>query len=87
VVQVLNEYPKMRVSIEGHTDNVGGERANVRLSQLRAQAVRDYLASKGIAPSRLEAVGFGPTKPLASNKTAKGKAKNRRTEFKVIALE
>jgi outer membrane protein OmpA-like peptidoglycan-associated protein len=87
VVQVLKDFPKMRVSIEGHTDDVGGERPNVRLSQLRAQAVRDYLVSKGIAASRLEAVGYGPTKPIASNKTAKGKAKNRRTEFKVLALE
>jgi OmpA-OmpF porin, OOP family len=87
VVQVLNDFPKMRVSIEGHTDNVGGEGHNMRLSQRRAEAVRDYLVSKGISPSRLQAVGYGPTKPLASNKTAKGKAKNRRTEFKIVAVE
>jgi outer membrane protein OmpA-like peptidoglycan-associated protein len=87
VVQVLNDFPKMRVSIEGHTDNVGGEKTNLRLSQRRAEAVRDYLVSKGISPSRLEAVGYGPTKPLMSNKTARGKAKNRRTEFKVISIE
>jgi len=87
VAQVLRDFPKMRVSIEGHTDNVGGESANMRLSQRRAEAVRDYLVSKGVSPSRLEAVGYGPTKPLASNKTAKGKAKNRRTEFRITALE
>jgi OOP family OmpA-OmpF porin len=88
VVQVLQrDFPKMRVSIEGHTDNVGREAANTRLSQRRAEAVRDYLVSKGISPSRLEAVGYGPTKPIASNKTVKGKARNRRTEFKVLSLE
>jgi outer membrane protein OmpA-like peptidoglycan-associated protein len=87
VAQVLNDFPKMRVSIEGHTDNVGGEAQNLRLSQRRAEAVRDYLVAKGTSPARLEAIGFGPTKPLASNKTAKGKAKNRRTEFRIVALE
>ncbi len=87
VVQALNDFPKMRVSIEGHTDNVGGEAPNMRLSQRRAEAVRDYLVSKGISPGRLEAIGYGPTKPLASNKTARGKAKNRRTEFRIISLD
>jgi OmpA-OmpF porin, OOP family len=87
VVQVLNDFPKMRVSIEGHTDNTGGEVTNMRLSQRRAEAVRDYLVSKGISPGRLDAVGYGPTKPIMSNKTARGKGKNRRTEFKIVALE
>ncbi len=87
VAQVLNDFPKMRVSIEGHTDTVGGEAMNMRLSQSRAEAVRDYLVAKGISPDRLEAIGFGPTKPVASNKTAKGKAQNRRTEFRVISFE
>jgi outer membrane protein OmpA-like peptidoglycan-associated protein len=87
VVQVLNDFPKMRVSIEGHTDNVGGEAMNMRLSQARAEAVRDYLVAKGVSPDRLEAIGYGPTKPIASNKTVKGKAQNRRTEFRVLALE
>jgi OmpA-OmpF porin, OOP family len=87
VAQVLNDFPKMRVSIEGHTDTVGGEASNMRLSQKRAEAVLDYLVAKGISPERLEAVGYGPTKPIASNKTVKGKAKNRRTEFRIVALE
>jgi outer membrane protein OmpA-like peptidoglycan-associated protein len=87
VAAVLVDFPKMRVSIEGHTDNVGLEKANMKLSQKRAEAVRDYLISRGIAPARLEAHGYGPTRPIASNKTAKGKAKNRRTEFRVVALE
>ncbi len=87
VAQVLNDFPKMRISIEGHTDTVGKEAANMRLSQKRAEAVLDYLVSKGISPERLEATGFGPTKPVASNKTAKGRAQNRRTEFRIVALE
>jgi OOP family OmpA-OmpF porin len=87
VVQALNEFPKIRVSIEGHTDNIGGETSNMRLSQRRAEAVRDYLVSKGISPDRLEAVGYGPTKPIVSNKTVRGKAKNRRTEFKIVSPE
>ncbi len=87
VSQVLNDFPKMRVSIEGHTDSVGKEASNMRLSQRRAEAVLDYLVSKGISPDRLEANGFGPTKPVASNKTARGRAQNRRTEFRIVALE
>jgi OmpA-OmpF porin, OOP family len=87
VVSAMNDFPRMKVSIEGHTDPVGGEASNMRLSQRRAEAVLDYLISKGISPDRLEAVGFGPTKPIASNKTASGRAKNRRTEFRITALE
>jgi outer membrane protein OmpA-like peptidoglycan-associated protein len=87
VAQVLGDFPKMRISIEGHTDNIGGEGANMKLSQRRAEAVRDYLVSRGVSPARLEAIGYGPTKPIASNKTPKGKAKNRRTEFRIVALE
>ncbi|HET8542432.1 MAG TPA: OmpA family protein [Anaeromyxobacter sp.] len=87
VVEALTDFPKIRVSIEGHTDSVGGEAMNMRLSQRRAEAVRDYLVAKGIPPDRLEAIGFGPTKPIASNKTARGKAQNRRTEFRIVSME
>jgi OmpA-OmpF porin, OOP family len=87
VVQVLGDYPKMHVSIEGHTDSVGGEAMNMRLSEARANAVREYLTSKGVAADRLDAVGYGPTKPIASNKTVKGRAANRRTEFRIVSME
>jgi len=87
VVQVLKDYPAMRLSIEGHTDSVGGEAMNMKLSQARAEAVRDYLAAKGVAGDRLEAVGYGPTKPIASNKTAPGRGQNRRTEFRIVSME
>jgi outer membrane protein OmpA-like peptidoglycan-associated protein len=59
----------------------------MRLSQRRAQAVLDYLVSKGVSPDRLEAIGFGPTKPVASNKTARGRGLNRRTEFRILSME
>jgi outer membrane protein OmpA-like peptidoglycan-associated protein len=87
VVQVLNDFPKMHVSIEGHTDSVGTESSNMRLSEHRAEAVRDYLVAKGVARERLESAGYGPTKPIASNKTEKGRASNRRTEFRIVAME
>jgi outer membrane protein OmpA-like peptidoglycan-associated protein len=86
VVQVLNDYPKMHVRIEGHTDNVGGESSNLKLSQKRAESVKAYLVSKGIAEDRLEAVGYGLTRPVASNRTAKGRAQNRRTEFHIVSM-
>jgi outer membrane protein OmpA-like peptidoglycan-associated protein len=87
VAQVLQDFPRMRVSIEGHTDSVGGEAANLKLSQQRAEAVRAWLVAKGIAPARLQAAGFGPTRPMASNGTARGREQNRRTEFRIVALE
>jgi outer membrane protein OmpA-like peptidoglycan-associated protein len=85
VAQVLKDEPRMRVRVEGHTDSVGGEAPNLRLSQRRADSVRAYLVAKGIAPDRLEALGYGLTKPLASNRTQKGRAQNRRTEFRIIS--
>ena len=87
VVQVLRDYPKMRVSIEGHTDSIGGELPNMKLSKSRAESVRNYLVGKGIAAERLEAVGYGTTKPIATNKTEKGRSQNRRTEFRIISSD
>ena len=87
VAQVLKDFPKMKVAIEGHTDSTGPEAGNMRLSQRRAAAVRDYLVSRGISADRLEAAGLGPTQPIASNKTEKGRAKNRRTEFRIVGTE
>ena len=84
VAQVLKDYPKMRVRIEGHTDNVGSGARNQTLSQKRAEAVRLYLVSRGIVADRLSAVGFGVTRPVASNRTPRGRALNRRTEFHIL---
>jgi len=83
-VQVLIDYPDVRLEIGGHTDNVGKAQYNLDLSQRRAESVRTYMVGKGIAADRLTAVGYGMDKPITSNKTAKDKAKNRRTEFTLI---
>ncbi len=69
------------LKLAGHTDNVGSGDANMKLSKDRAESVKDYLVSKGANPSRIEATGYGETQPIASNKTAAGRQKNRRVEF------
>lgn len=77
----LKDNPNAKGSIEGHTDSVGNKKANMKLSQRRAESVRSYIIkNSGIDASRITAKGFGPTKPVADNKTAAGKAKNRRIE-------
>lgn len=83
VVKIMNEYPAYSVSVEGHTDASGTDAINDKLSADRAKVCADYLVSKGIAASRVSSVGFGSKNPVADNKTAEGKAKNRRTEFKL----
>ncbi|MFN3848379.1 MAG: OmpA family protein [Spirosomataceae bacterium] len=84
MVEVMNQYPTMVVEIHGHTDNIGSNDANLKLSQDRADAVRNYLISKKIGMARLSSKGFGETKPLASNDTEEGRDKNRRVEFVII---
>ncbi|WP_262249809.1 OmpA family protein [Parapedobacter soli] len=69
------------LKLAGHTDNTGSMQTNMRLSKERAEAVKAYLVSKGANPSRIEATGYGPTQPIASNNTAAGRQENRRVEF------
>ncbi|HEV2670849.1 MAG TPA: OmpA family protein [Gemmatimonadales bacterium] len=76
--------PDIRIEIAGHTDNTGSAATNTRLSQARADAVRTYLASKGVAPDRMVAKGYGPTQPVAPNTTADGRALNRRVELRKL---
>lgn len=83
-VQVLKDYPKLRLRISGHTDNRGKASRNQKLSEDRANAVKDYLTSKGIEGSRIETRGVGPDEPVADNKTAAGRAQNRRIEFELL---
>jgi outer membrane protein OmpA-like peptidoglycan-associated protein/Tol biopolymer transport system component len=85
VVQLLNDNPKLKIQISGHTDNVGTAKDNLLLSNNRAKTVMGYLLQKGILPIRVIAKGFGSTKPLADNKTETGKALNRRTELSVVS--
>ncbi|HSZ24358.1 MAG TPA: OmpA family protein [Cytophagaceae bacterium] len=80
----FTKSPTLVVEIAGHTDNVGDEGDNLRLSQRRADAIRDYLVNKGVSKDRILSKGYGEKNPLASNDTEIGRAKNRRTEVKVI---
>ena len=83
--KVFDEYPKMRVAVEGHADSTGPDDYNLNLSQRRAQAVVDYLVAKvGIAADRLKAVGYGESKPAFSNETEDGRSQNRRVEFSPV---
>lgn len=80
----LNDNPSLKVELGGHTDNVGSDESNLILSEKRASAVVNYLVSNGITAERLSAKGYGESKPLESNDTEKGRAKNRRTEFTIL---
>ncbi|GAB5523930.1 MAG: hypothetical protein Roseis2KO_18020 [Roseivirga sp.] len=84
VVDRLKEDPNQSVEVTGHTDNVGSEEVNQRVSVARAQAVADYLISKGIAASRIETVGKGQSMPVSTNSTAAGRALNRRVDIKIL---
>ena len=85
VAMALKDNPQIKkVRVEGHTDSVGNDASNLKLSQNRANSVMSALIKRGVDPVRMEAVGFGETKPIASNATAAGKAENRRTEFNIV---
>lgn len=84
LVAYLNRKDDERIELGGHTDNVGAAKSNLVLSEARANTVRNYLLSKGIDPTRVTAKGYGFSVPVASNKTAEGKAQNRRTEVKIL---
>jgi len=81
---MLDQDPKMKISIEGHTDSVGSKEHNLILSKGRAQAVQEYLLKAGVDKGRLSTAAFGPTKPLATNDTEEGRSQNRRVEFRVL---
>lgn len=84
VVDFLNTNPNVSIELSGHTDNIGGDAINLKLSDDRAKAVVEYLTSKGITSSRLTAKGYGETKPIATNDTEEGRALNRRVEFLIL---
>ncbi len=85
-VEFLEDNPRVKIEIQGHTDNIGNPKANMELSKERAKAVRDFLILMGIDSTRIVAYkGFGQSKPVASNNTIEGRAKNRRTEFVIVA--
>ena len=80
---ILKGYPTAKFSVEGHTDSDGSDESNQKLSEDRANVVKNALIERGVSGDSLEAVGFGETSPIATNATAKGKAENRRTEVKL----
>jgi outer membrane protein OmpA-like peptidoglycan-associated protein/tetratricopeptide (TPR) repeat protein len=83
LVKLMKDVPNLKIEISGHTDNTGSATLNNELSKARAEAVVNYLKTKGIAATRLTAEGYGASKPIATNDTAVGRQENRRTEFKI----
>lgn len=84
LVRILEQHPAINIEIDGHTDNEGNAETNMQLSEDRAHSVYNYLVSKGINKERLSYKGYGDTAPVASNDTEEGRAKNRRTEVKIV---
>ncbi|QQS34718.1 MAG: OmpA family protein [Ignavibacteriales bacterium] len=83
-LKTMTTYPEITVEIGGHTDNVGSDKSNQKLSEARANSVRDWLVRQGVAPERITAVGYGEAKPIAPNDTPENKQKNRRIEFRRV---
>jgi OmpA-OmpF porin, OOP family len=86
VVDFLKQNAKVSIEIAGHTDSKGSDTYNENLSQGRSQSVVDYLVTQGIDASRLQAHGYGESKPIDSNETDEGRANNRRVEFTVLKM-
>lgn len=84
IANVMVKYPETRIEVQGHTDSVGSNEDNLRLSQLRAQSVSSALLSRGVASGRINTVGYGESMPVASNDTPAGREMNRRVEIKII---
>ena len=83
VADVLGRYPEFTIIVEGHTDSRGKESYNQWLSERRSRAVADLLVSKGLDPNRIQVVGYGESRPIAANKTAEGRERNRRVELHI----
>lgn len=84
IALTMTQTPTLTIELGGHTDNVGGEAPNLKLSQDRADVVREYLIGKGIEPDRVASKGYGEARPIASNNTPDGQAANRRVEFTIL---
>lgn len=87
LANIFKEYPDSNILIEGHTDSTGSDAYNLTLSKNRAQAVTDYLRTKGVASGRMDTKWYGETQPKYDNSTVEGRAKNRRVELAIVANE
>ena len=83
----LNQFADTRIQIAGHTDNVGSDAFNLQLSQQRANSVRGYLAGAGVVAQRMQAVGYGESRPVADNGSDYGRTQNRRVEITLIPVQ
>ncbi|SEI62938.1 WD40-like Beta Propeller Repeat [Dyadobacter koreensis] len=86
IIGIMNEYPEMEILLEGHTDNQGDTKKNVKLSEDRVVEVKKYLVTKGIGAFRIQTKAWGPAKPIASNLTEATRQKNRRVEFTILKM-
>ncbi|QTY26102.1 OmpA family protein [Flavobacterium sp. CS20] len=84
ILAILEEYPNAKFTVEGHTDSVGSAKNNKKLSEARALSVKEYLVNNGVEEFRLSSKGYGEEKPIASNNTRSGRAKNRRVEINLV---
>ncbi|MGD9969817.1 MAG: OmpA family protein [Sulfuricurvum sp.] len=84
IANVLVKYPETTLEVQGHTDSVGSDADNLRLSELRAQSVTSALVSRGVASGRIKTIGFGESMPIATNDTPAGREANRRVEIKIV---
>ncbi len=87
MAKILRDYPQTRIRIEGHTDSTGSEEYNLRLSQRRAEAVKQLLVAEGIDPSRIVTIGYGEARPRATNATKQGRQLNRRVEVFIEPIQ
>jgi OOP family OmpA-OmpF porin len=86
IVGLMSERPTLQVEIAGHTDNLGPDSYNLKLSERRAKAVTNYLVKKGVSQERINTTFFGESKPVDTTNTKAGNAKNRRVEFKIVKM-
>ncbi|GAB4347312.1 MAG: OmpA family protein [Candidatus Abyssubacteria bacterium] len=87
IAQVLAKYPDFNILVEGHTDSTGTETYNQWLSEKRAQSVADYLIAQGLYSARIQVIGYGETRPVATNDTPEGRQQNRRVELHITPIE